>query len=175
MLASEVSTLSLLLQAQPFPKRLGKQSFQNVNLIMLLNCFLKSTYLFIWLHWTLFAACGIFFVACELLVASCGVWFPDQGLKLDPLHWECGVLVIGSPERSLPQCFKAFSDRSLFLGQIELKAHHWSLYTFFLPLNFLFSSLSALCPRTFEHVFPSVLNALLSPHWLANACSSFRP
>ena len=41
MLASEVSTLSLLLQAQPFPRRLGRQSFQNVNLIMPLNCFLK--------------------------------------------------------------------------------------------------------------------------------------
>ena len=26
--------------------------------------------------------------ACELLVVACGVQFPNQGLKLDPLHWE---------------------------------------------------------------------------------------
>ena len=36
---------------------------------------------------------GIFFFffsldACELLVVACGVQFPNQGLKLDPLHWE---------------------------------------------------------------------------------------
>ena len=30
--------------------------------------------LFIWLHWVLVAACGIFLVvACELLVGACGI------------------------------------------------------------------------------------------------------
>ena len=33
-----------------------------------------------------------------LLVAACGVWFPDQGLNLNlfpPLHWEQGLLATG--------------------------------------------------------------------------------
>ena len=36
-------------------------------------------------------------VAFELLVAACGIQFPDQGLNLDPLHWEHGVLATGPP------------------------------------------------------------------------------
>ena len=36
------------------------------------------------------------------LVAACGIWFPDQGLDLGPLHWEHGVLATGSPGKSLP-------------------------------------------------------------------------
>ncbi|XDB51726.1 hypothetical protein ABFV05_005342 [Capra hircus] len=36
-------------------------------------------------------------VACELLVVACGIWFPDQGLNLGPLNWECGVIATGPP------------------------------------------------------------------------------
>ena len=28
------------------------------------------------------------------LAVACRVWFPDQGLNPDPLHWERGVLTI---------------------------------------------------------------------------------
>ena len=35
---------------------------------------LKYLYLFIWLHW--------------VLVAACGIYFPDQGSNLGPLHWK---------------------------------------------------------------------------------------
>ena len=35
--------------------------------------------------------------ACKLLVAACGIQFPDQGLNWGPLHWESGVLVTGLP------------------------------------------------------------------------------
>ena len=43
-------------------------------------------YLFIWLH--------------QVLVAAYGIWFPDQGLNLGPLHWEPGVLATGPPGKS---------------------------------------------------------------------------
>ena len=33
---------------------------------------------------------------------SCDIKFPDQGLNLSPLHWECGVLATGPPGKSLP-------------------------------------------------------------------------
>ena len=83
------------------------------------------SYLFIWVHWVLAAACGIFIltfimnpqlqhveyffklwhvesldVACKLL--SCSMWdlVPDQGSNLGPLHWELGVLATGPPGKS---------------------------------------------------------------------------
>ena len=48
--------------------------------------FLRIFYLFIWLYW--------------VLVAACGILFPDQGLNLGLLNWECTVLATGSPEQS---------------------------------------------------------------------------
>ena len=36
----------------------------------------------------------IFVVVCETL-------FPDQGLNLGPLHWDCGLLATGPPGRTL--------------------------------------------------------------------------
>ena len=36
-------------------------------------------------------------VACELLVAACGVQLPDQVLNLGPLNWGRGVLATGAP------------------------------------------------------------------------------
>ena len=47
--------------------------------------YLNFIYLFIRLHQVLVAA-------CKLLVAACGIWFPDQELNPGPLHWERGVL-----------------------------------------------------------------------------------
>ena len=38
---------------------------------------------------------------CQVLTVACRIWFPAQGLNLDPLHWERGVLTLhhqGSPQ-----------------------------------------------------------------------------
>ena len=75
--------------------------------------FLIYIYLFIWLHWVLVVVRGIFVAAHEgsslrhagSLVAACGIWFPDQGSNLGPLHWERGVLATGPPGKSLNQYF----------------------------------------------------------------------
>ena len=32
---------------------------------------------------------------------TCGIEFPDQGVNLDPLHWECRVLATGPSGKSL--------------------------------------------------------------------------
>ena len=42
-----------------------------------------------------------FFLLCQVLIAACGIQFPDQGANLGPLHWELGVLVTGPPGKSL--------------------------------------------------------------------------
>ena len=65
--------------------------------------FFSFSFLFIWLCWVLLAAHRIFqlrhlgslVVACELLVVTCGIQFPDQGSNPGPLHWECIVLATG--------------------------------------------------------------------------------
>ena len=48
-------------------------------------------YLAIWLH--------------QVLVAACGIYFPDQGWNLGPLYWELEVLAIGPPRKSLWSVF----------------------------------------------------------------------
>ena len=42
--------------------------------------------------------------AWEHLAEACGLWFPDQGLNPDPLHWECRVLATGPPGKSSTRC-----------------------------------------------------------------------
>ena len=43
--------------------------------------------------------------AYELLLVTCGTWFPDQGWNLGPLHWELGVLATGPLWESFPLFF----------------------------------------------------------------------
>ena len=51
----------------------------------------------------------VFFFVClflfiwrrHVLVAACGVWFPDQGLNPGPLRWEHRVLAAGPLGKSL--------------------------------------------------------------------------
>ena len=57
-------------------------------------------YLFIWLHWVLFASCRIF--SCDMQTLSCNKWdlVPWPGTEPGRLHWEHGVLAMdyqGSP------------------------------------------------------------------------------
>ena len=43
--------------------------------------------------------------AGKLLVAACGIYFPDQGWNPGPLHWKCRVLATGPPGKSLHSLF----------------------------------------------------------------------
>ena len=61
-----------------------------------------------------------------MLVAAHGVYFPDQGSNLGPLHWEPKVLATGPPGKS-PPCifyFSVFLSTSKFvLGDREKCPH----------------------------------------------------
>ena len=74
-------------------------------------------YLFIWLHWVLFVACGIFSAACKLLVVVCGIQFPHQGSNPCPLNWEHRLLVTGPPWKSFSPglCFPSSCSHLLYL------------------------------------------------------------
>ena len=71
--------------------------------------FLKVRF-FIWFHWVLAVAFRI------LLVVACGIWFPNQGSNLSPLHWEHGALTTGPPGKS-PQGL-TLSDRKQHGGPV---------------------------------------------------------
>ena len=55
---------------------------------------------FIWLCWVFSVTRGVF-DSCGRQAPSCGTWDPWPGIEPGPLHWECGVLVTGPPEKSL--------------------------------------------------------------------------
>ena len=60
----------------------------------------------LWHAGSLVVAVGNLLVAaCKLLVVVCGIYFPDQGSNLGPLHWEHGVLAIGPPGKSIKKTF----------------------------------------------------------------------
>ena len=66
-------------------------------------------FIYLWLHWVLIVARGIFVAACRLLHCgmwtqlqhACGIQFPNQGSNPGPLHWVHGVLPTGPPGKSL--------------------------------------------------------------------------
>ena len=62
--------------------------------------FFKYFYLFIWLCQVLAVACKILVPVCELSVMAYGIYFPNQGPNLGPLHWEHRALATGQPEKS---------------------------------------------------------------------------
>ena len=53
---------------------------------------------------------------CQVLLARHGIEFPDQGLNMGLLHWECGVLATRLPGKSLGGSFniKEVHDLSCF-------------------------------------------------------------
>ena len=70
-----------------------------------------------------------------LLVEACGIWFPDQGLKPSPLHWECRVLATGPPGKS--QVFLFFKFRIVHnILKIILFGYHclFTSFIFFLSI-----------------------------------------
>ena len=49
----------------------------------------------------------------NLLVAPCGIKFPEQGPNLGPLHWEHEVLAAGPPGKSLSLLLEAGCNGSV--------------------------------------------------------------
>ena len=43
----------------------------------------------------------LFICLCRVLVEVCGIYLPDQGWNLGPLHWQRRVLATGPPGKSL--------------------------------------------------------------------------
>ena len=64
----------------------------------------------------LVAARELLVVTWRLLVAACGIQFPDEGLNLGRLHWERGVLATGPPVKSQA---RAFLLKEIFLLLIQ--------------------------------------------------------
>ena len=65
--------------------------------------FLLSIYLFSYARsylWPVVWDLWFFIAACKLLVAACGIQFPDQGSNLCPLQREHGILATGPPGES---------------------------------------------------------------------------
>ena len=84
---------------------------------------------------SLVAACrGFFFfklrhtgslvAACKLLVAACGIEFPDQGSNPGPLHWEHGVLATGPPGKSLNRNLNRKKRKSKWPKWLVIEANH---------------------------------------------------
>ena len=59
-----------------------------------------------------FAALGLSCGMNDLLVVVCGIYFPDQGSNLGPLHWELRVLATGPPAKSHLNIFDSKSTHS---------------------------------------------------------------
>ena len=68
-------------------------------MLLLFFFFLTFIYLFIWLPQILvqYSEPGIFHLHW---MEACGIYFPDQMLNPDPMHWELGVLAAGPPGKS---------------------------------------------------------------------------
>ena len=54
---------------------------------------------------------GSLVAAYKLLVIARGIWFPDQGSNLGPLHWEHGVLATRAPGKSQKKPFEMIKNR----------------------------------------------------------------
>ena len=60
-------------------------------------------------------SCGtghLFVEAGKLVVAACGISFPDQGSDMGPLHWERGVLAT-KPSESVDKCVPSISAENM--------------------------------------------------------------
>ena len=87
----------------------GLQQFCKLNLKK------KNVCVFIWLS-GLNCSTGISDLHCGMqgLVATQGIWFPEQGLNLGPLLWEQGVLASGPPG-GMHECSVAQSLTTSFM------------------------------------------------------------
>ena len=81
--------------------------------------FFFNVYYLFWLCWDLVLAHWIFHLCC-----GWGIWiqFPQQGLNLDTLHWELGVVSTGHPENSRALSFlNMFSSKTILAFLIKAK------------------------------------------------------
>ena len=65
----------------------------------------------------------------ESLVAVCGVLFPDQGLNLGTLRWDCEVLATGPPGQST---FTFFNKHCMRVSMCPCPYQHLLLCLFYL-------------------------------------------
>ena len=75
---------------------------------------------------------------CWVIVAVCGIQFPNQELNLGPRHWECGVTATGLPEKSPRLCeplnsfgacsffFQPFKNVKPFLAHRVCRRRLWT-------------------------------------------------
>ena len=62
----------------------------------------------------------------RLLVAACGILFPDQGLNPGPLHWKCNVLTTEPSGKTLGFAFSSSLTASPFLNIcVYLAVYFW--------------------------------------------------
>ena len=89
------------------------------------------------------------------LLIACGIWFPDQGSNLGPLHWEHRVLVTGLPGKSM-----------------ELVFYN---YTWTIILNHPVVHLCTLCSVEIVLEFSTSCSPSLWPHSKESACNAGDP
>ena len=112
---------------------------------------------------------GSLAVACELLVATCGIQFPDQGSNPGPLHWECGVLATGSPGKFLSASFMACTvldfhfSQELLLGDELLILNLEKLSVWQTHMTFLDAEQVCIGACSFCSVFNIMSYALSKP------------
>ena len=58
---------------------------------------------------------------------SCGIYFPDQGSNLGPLHWECGVFTTGPAAKSQPYQFCCLEILCLPLTPVQPILLDWTI------------------------------------------------
>ena len=69
---------------------------------------------------------GSFVVTCKLLVAACGIQFPDLGLNSGLLYWEHGVLATGPPEKSQQMSFEDSKTWFWYTQAVWCSASHFT-------------------------------------------------
>ena len=99
-----------------------------------------------------------------------GSQFPNQGSNLQPLHWNCGVLTIGSPGKSLTiftesykRTFQNSYDFDLFiisLSSISVNSVlHWLFCFVFICLSDpILSQVASICINDFSQQVPFIFS-----------------
>ena len=83
------------------------------------------------------------------LLIACGIWFPDQGSNLGPLHWEHRVLVTGLPGKSMELVFYNYTWTIILNHPV---VHLCTLYTVEIVLEFSTSCSPSLCDPTVKNL-----------------------